>query len=69
MTLIHVSQDVFSTVLTKEFAFGRKTDAANFRNFALPLFVICVIIVIAIKCYVTMTKRGWSTYDLEGLVD
>lgn len=57
MTLIHVSQDVFSTVSTKDFAFGRKTDAANFRNFALPLFVICVIIAIVIKYYVTMIER------------
>lgn len=57
MTLIHVSQDVFSTVSTKDFVFGRKTDAANFLNFALPLAVICVIIEIVIKYYVTMIKR------------
>ena len=44
MTLIHVSQDVFRTVLTKEFAFGRKTDAANFRNFTLTLVVIYDIV-------------------------
>lgn len=69
MPLIHVSQDVFSTVSTKDFAFGRKTDAASFRNFALPLFVICVIIVIVIKYYVTMIKKRWSAYDLESLVD